>query len=153
MLFFKFDGDAAALARSPTSELSWAAASEMALQLGEVGPALLSTRPALTTNSSNEMVQASARETGDGTVIVLVANTANDLADVTLTVEVAADSLEPEAVQLFTYAERCNASTQIECPSGYRTLPVERRGALVRPLWPLPAALGARGAPVRCGVT
>ena len=65
-------------------------------------------------------------------------------ADVTLTVEVAADSLEPEAVQLFTYAERCNASTQIECPSGYRTLPVERRGARAR----APGAL--RRAPCAC---
>eukprot|EP01051_Picozoa_sp_SAG22_P020085 SAG22_NODE_3924_length_1466_cov_1.268471_1_plen_305_part_10 len=112
-VFFKYDGSAPGLDRAPTSTLLWAEASRLALQLGEIGPAL----------------HASARRALDGSLLVLAVNTANNPTAAGLSLVTAAlpspvtGAAALECVQLFTYSERCDSPVQIECTNSFR--PVE----------------------------
>jgi hypothetical protein len=152
-VFFKYDGSAPGLDRAPTSTLLWDEASKLALQLAEIGPSLaffnqgavsgtVSDVPVdifgtanegqpMAVNSSSAMVHASARKTLDGLSLLIIAvNTANDpttkLTLVTAALPThAAGAATLECVQLFTYGERCDSPTQIECTSGFRPVAVK----------------------------
>lgn len=129
-VFFKEDGSAPGLDRAPTSSLLMNAASTMAFQLAEIGPALTSvTTPRLAVGCSNRMVHASARVgPSDGNLLILAASTLNDLTTNTFSLAKAdvlfATRASPtvECVQLFTFGERCNVTQQIECPSALRSV-------------------------------
>ena len=109
----------------------------MALQLGEVGPALR--QHAGAADDSSRDGPGPKTGDGDGAVIVPVANTANDLADVTLTVRWRTASSPGAAVHVRRALQRVDTD---RVPFRYRTPPGRAAGTL-RPLWPPPLCLPA----------